>query len=60
MANPKRRASKQRRDTRRAHDAIPVTATTECSNCGAVIRPHHVCQECGYYRGKRVVDVPSD
>ena len=57
MANPKRRTSKRRRDMRRSHDAITVVATTNCSNCGALVRPHRVCGECGYYAGRQVVEV---
>lgn len=60
MANPKRRTSKRRRDMRRAHDAIPVVATSSCPNCGALTRPHHVCGDCGYYAGKPVVAVDAD
>ncbi|MBD3330229.1 50S ribosomal protein L32 [Candidatus Peregrinibacteria bacterium] len=28
----------------------------ECQNCGAKHRAHHVCKECGQYRGRQVVD----
>ncbi|MFC2410740.1 MAG: 50S ribosomal protein L32 [Bacteroides sp.] len=55
MAHPKSKISKQRRDKRRSHDAIsPVTLST-CSNCGSFIERHHVCPECGYYRGKQLI-----
>ncbi|MCB1041344.1 MAG: 50S ribosomal protein L32 [Acidobacteria bacterium] len=57
MANPKRRTSKRRRDMRRSHDAITAVATSNCSNCGALVRPHRVCGECGYYAGRQVVEV---
>ncbi len=59
MANPKRRTSKRRRDLRRSHDAIPVVASNNCSNCGATTRPHHVCGDCGYYAGRVVVEVET-
>ena len=26
-----------------------------CSNCGAQVMYHHVCPECGYYRGKLAI-----
>ncbi len=29
--------------------------TVKCPNCGATIKPHRVCKECGYYDGKEVV-----
>lgn len=28
---------------------------TVCAKCGSTIRSHHVCGECGYYRGKDVM-----
>ena len=35
---------------------------TYCSNpeCGAPMRPHHVCAECGQYRGVEVIEVVSE
>ncbi len=56
MAHPKHRHSKSRRDKRRTHDqAVPATLAT-CSNCGATVKYHTVCPECGYYRGKLVIE----
>ena len=37
MAHPKHRTSKQRRNKRRTHDAITVTAIAKCSNSFFVI-----------------------
>ncbi len=28
-----------------------------CSNCQARVVPHHVCPDCGYYRGRQVVTI---
>lgn len=55
MAVPKRRRSKTKRLTRRSHDALTVTTTATCPNCGAKVLPHHVCPECGQYKGQQVV-----
>ena len=30
-------------------------AHAECSNCGELKRPHHVCSSCGHYDGREVV-----
>lgn len=58
MAVPKKRTSKRRKGMRRAHDFIKYKAAiTECSNCGALKLSHHVCGECGYYRGIKLLDV---
>jgi large subunit ribosomal protein L32 len=54
MAVPKKKTSKSRRNMRRAHHALPANAHVECSNCGEVKRPHHVCKSCGHYDGRSV------
>lgn len=59
MANPKRRVSKARKNKRRAHDALPRVGTSTCSNCGARKLPHRVCPECGFYKGREVVEPPE-
>jgi large subunit ribosomal protein L32 len=55
MPNPKRRHSKARRDSRRAHDALPQPATSTCPHCGEAKQPHRACPECGQYRGRQVI-----
>jgi large subunit ribosomal protein L32 len=56
MAHPKHRISRTRRDKRRTHyKAIPATIAS-CSNCGAAVKYHTVCPECGYYRGKLAIE----
>lgn len=57
MPNPKRRHSKRRTSTRRAHDALPRAIGSECSNCGASKLPHRACPSCGFYKGRAVVEV---
>jgi large subunit ribosomal protein L32 len=42
---------------RRSHHAIRAEAHAECSNCGELKRPHHVCAHCGHYDGREVVNV---
>ena len=48
MAHPKHKQSSTRRDKRRSHDAISVNGVVKCSNCGAAVKYHTVCPECGY------------
>lgn len=55
MAVPFRKVSKTSKNTRRAHDALKNPTTTKCSNCGEIIKPHRVCDKCGYYKGKDVI-----
>jgi len=49
MANPKRRHSNHRTRIRRSHLAIKAGTTNHCGKCGAPIRSHRVCDNCGYY-----------
>ncbi|MDR1860868.1 MAG: 50S ribosomal protein L32 [Bacteroidales bacterium] len=56
MANPKHRHSRTRRDKRRTHDKAEVPTLASCSNCGATVVYHTICPECGYYRGKLVIE----
>ena len=56
MAVPARKVSKTRGATRRAHMALSKKAETKCLNCGAMIKPHRVCKECGTYKNKTVIE----
>lgn len=42
---------------RRSHHALKAPTLAVCSNCGAHHRPHHMCLECGYYKGRQVMDL---
>ena len=59
MAVPKKKTSKSRRDMRRSHHALKPQARAECPNCGELKRPHHVCEACGFYREREVVEVTA-
>lgn len=59
MAVPKRKTTKSRRNKRRSHHALPAGSYHECSNCGETKRPHHLCQACGQYDGREVVEVEA-
>jgi large subunit ribosomal protein L32 len=54
MPNPKRRHSKRRTSTRRAHDFLKGPALAKCPNCHEMKQPHKVCPNCGQYKGKAV------
>jgi len=55
-ALPKKKVSKGRRDRRRSHAALEPVHLVECPQCHEQRRPHHVCQNCGYYRGVEVIE----
>lgn len=60
MAVPKKRTSKSQKGQRRAHDFIKtIPATQICQSCGALKRMHHICMECGTYRGAQVLPRPA-
>ena len=56
MTHPKRKTSKERRNTRRGHIKAEVPTLAVCSNCSATVKYHTVCPECGHYRGKLVIE----
>ena len=57
MAVPKRRRSKARKRTHKSLWKISIPTTTKCSNCGALRLTHNACTECGFYKGKQVIQV---
>lgn len=42
---------------RRSHHALKETNFAKCSNCTALKKRHNVCLSCGFYRGKKVLDL---
>ncbi|MEQ1754343.1 MAG: 50S ribosomal protein L32 [Micropepsaceae bacterium] len=54
MAVPKRKVSPSRRNMRRSHHALSRPDFAECSNCGEMKRPHHVCPKCKHYDGREI------
>jgi large subunit ribosomal protein L32 len=42
---------------RRSHHGLKAATLTVCKNCGAEHRPHHMCLECGFYKGRQVMDL---
>ncbi|NCB74952.1 MAG: 50S ribosomal protein L32 [Clostridia bacterium] len=58
MAVPKRKTSQARRDKRRSSVwKLDVPGIVACPNCGAYHLPHRVCKACGFYNGRKVLDV---
>ena len=55
MAVPARHVSKTSQRTRRAHMALTAKQTTKCPNCGAIVKSHRVCKECGYYKNTAII-----
>lgn len=55
---PKRRISKQRKHLRRSSVwKLEMPGMVKCSNCGEYCLSHRVCKACGYYDGKKVLNI---
>jgi len=51
------RHTKSHTKNRRSHHALAETNFAKCENCQAPKKRHTVCKECGFYRGKKVLDL---
>jgi len=56
MGVPKRKTSKARRDKRRAHHALSTPALARCPQCNEIGLSHRVCPNCGFYKGRLVLE----
>ena len=59
MAVPKRKKTSSSVRQRRMHIYIKPAALTTCPKCGKPVRPHTICQHCGHYKGRELIDVLS-
>ena len=57
MPVPKRKRSKARRDKRFANKGMKEKSFSLCSgpNCGKALMSHAACQNCGFYKGAKVM-----
>nr|MBI5455563.1 50S ribosomal protein L32 [Candidatus Levybacteria bacterium] len=53
---PKKRHSRQRQGKRRAAIKLAVSKSINCSNCKSIILSHMICKNCGFYKGKEVIN----
>lgn len=49
--------TKSKRNMARSHHALKIRALAKCGHCNAAVYPHTVCANCGYYKGRMVIDV---
>jgi len=54
-ALPKQRISRHRQGNRRRHHHLKPLALVQCRNCREMKQAHHVCPNCGVYRGRQVL-----
>ncbi len=58
-ALPKRKLSKGRSARRRSHLALAAVQLVPCPQCHELRRPHHICPNCGTYRGHKYIEVEA-
>lgn len=58
-ALPKQRISRRRQGNRRRHHWVAQPALVPCKQCGEKKLAHHVCPNCGYYRGRQVIVIEA-
>ena len=57
MGVPKQRKTKARQGNRRSHHAIVDVLVFACKKCGKEVLPHTVCENCGTYKQREVINV---
>jgi len=55
MALPKRRHSRARGRKRRTHWKLTAPNVVECPQCHQPKLSHHICPQCGFYKGEVVI-----
>ncbi len=61
MTVPAKRLSRSRAKKRRYQKSmIKDIKLQKCSNCSALILPHRVCPECGFYKGRFVMSFKKE
>lgn len=60
MAVPKKKTSHRRTRQRRSHNALTKPNLASCSKCGEMVLPHTVCENCGFYGERKIIDVESN
>ena len=59
-AQPKKKISRVRGRTRRAHSAIKIGKFPLCPHCRHPKPGHIVCPECGFYGSKKILTTKTD
>jgi large subunit ribosomal protein L32 len=52
--------SKSRKRSRRSQDSAAGIRHQACPRCGSPKLPHRVCGSCGYYAGKKRLEIEDD
>jgi large subunit ribosomal protein L32 len=60
MAVPKKRHSCSKVKRRRMHYYLETKELVKCENCGKEKLPHTVCPFCGFYKGKKILEITKE
>ncbi|PIR93967.1 50S ribosomal protein L32 [Candidatus Falkowbacteria bacterium CG10_big_fil_rev_8_21_14_0_10_39_11] len=60
MSVPKRRKTSSKTKKGRSHQALEKTTFSKCSKCGAPVKSHRACTECGNYKTRTVMKTRTD
>ena len=56
MAVPRSKTSKAVTKRRRGVNMrLETPNLVACGNCGNLVLQHHICQKCGFYKGRQVI-----
>jgi large subunit ribosomal protein L32 len=57
MGLPGHRRTSSHKRRRASHFALAKSVSSECPKCKSPVLPHRACKNCGFYRGRTVVDM---
>jgi len=57
MAEPKKRHTSSRSGNRRSHLGLKTISLSTCPKCKTPVQSHHVCPNCGYYKGNNILEL---
>lgn len=60
MAQPKKKTSKSKTHSRRAHHSLKPINLVACPQCNEPKRPHVACPKCGFYNGREVISIKTE
>ena len=57
MAVPRHKHTRSSVGQRRMHIFIAPPTLTTCQKCKKTVKPHTICQYCGYYKGREFINI---
>ncbi len=57
MAVPRHKHTRSSVGQRRMHIFITPASLTTCQKCSKSVRPHMICKNCGFYKGREMINV---